>query len=292
MGETFTKKGLDSPRLMAELLMAHIVQSTRLKLYTDPDRPASPLERAALRDLVQRALNHEPVQYLVGEAWFFGLPFKVDRRVLIPRPATETIVQHVLQHSRATPGFGGHEAKSAGEGVLLADVCTGSGCVVTALLKNLPRAHAVATDLSGEALELARENATRHGVSDRVEFLRGDLLAALDAHPVARSAGSLHYLVSNPPYIPDHEWDAVAPNVKNHEPHLALRGGSDGLDFLRRLLSEGPRLLREGGLLLVEIADSTRDSALELATRTPGLADAIVLNDLEGLARVVVARRA
>src|SRR5688500_1852362 len=105
MADAFAKKGLDSARLMAELLMAHVIGCERLKLYMEPERPATPLERQQLRDLVGRALKHEPVQYLTGEAWFFSLPFKVDRRVLIPRPATETIVQHVLQHARVEPGF-------------------------------------------------------------------------------------------------------------------------------------------------------------------------------------------
>src|SRR6185295_16304457 len=139
-------------RLQAELLMAHVLGCERLRLYMDADRPASPLERSALRDLVGRALGHEPVQYLTGEAWFFSLPFKVDRRVLIPRPATETIVEHVLQHARAEAGFGG----KTGEGVVIADVCTGSGCIAIALLKNLPQARAVATDVSPDALEVAR----------------------------------------------------------------------------------------------------------------------------------------
>ncbi len=291
MGDAFTKKGLDSPRLMAELLMAHVAGCPRLKLYTDPDRPASPLERSQLRDLVARALRHEPVQYLVGEAWFFGLPFKSDRRALIPRPGTETIVEHVLQHARATPGFGGGGPRNAGEGVLFADVCTGSGCIVIAILKHLPKARGIATDLSTDALALARENADRHAVLDRLDLLGGDLLKPLLDDPIAGAAGALHYLISNPPYIPDHEWGAVLPNVKDHEPHLALRGGKDGLDFLRRLLRDGPRLVRPEGLMLVEIADSTADAALALARSTPGLADARILKDFEGLPRVLLARR-
>ncbi len=299
MADAFTKKGLDSARLMAELLMAHVIGCERLRLYMEPERPATPLERQQLRDLVGRALKHEPVQYLTGEAWFFSLPFKVDRRVLIPRPATETIVQHVLQHARVEPGFGGaatasseSEPRSAlGDGVLIADIGTGSGCLAIALLKNMPRARAVATDVSADALELARENAARHGVLDRLDLLQGNLLEALDQHPVARSKGSLHYLVANPPYIPDREWPKVPPNVREHEPALALRGGADGLDFVHPLLARGPLFLRPSGLILVEVADSTAPASLGVAKENPDLEHASILQDHEGLPRVIVARR-
>jgi release factor glutamine methyltransferase len=286
MTDAFTKKGLDSPRLMAELLMAHVIGCERLRLYMDADRPASPLERDRLRDLVQRALTHEPVQYLVGEAWFFSLPFTVDRRVLIPRPATETMVQHVLQHARVEPGFGG----KTGEGLLVADVCTGSGCIAVALAKNLSGARLAATDQSAEAIEVARVNALRHGVADRIDFLQGNLLEPLD-YPSTRPKGTLHYLVSNPPYIPDHEWDAVEPNVKNFEPTAALRAGPDGLQFVRPLIEHGPEQVRSGGLLLIETAASTAPAALELMKANPAVAHAEILEDFEGLPRVVVGRR-
>lgn len=290
MGEAFSSKGLDSPRLLAEMLLAHVVGCDRLRLYTDPDRPASDLEREQLRDLVARALRHEPVQYLVGHAWFFGLKIKVDRRVLIPRPATETIVEHVLQDVRARRG----QDAARGEGLLLGDVCTGSGCIAVALAKRLREARVVACDLSEDALTLARENAQEHDVADRLDLLRGDLLEPLLDFPATRSAGSLDYLVANPPYIPDDEWEAVAPNVRDHEPHGALRGGADGLDLVRRLLTEhggAAKRLRAGGLLLIEVADSKAETARELVQGQAGLGDVLVLKDFEGLARVVVARR-
>ncbi len=282
MTEAFTRQGLDSPRLLAELLLAHVIGCDRLRLYMDADRPASELERSTLRDLVARALRHEPVQYLVGEAWFFGLPLRVDRRVLIPRPATETIVEHVLRHARASPAPGEP---------LIADVCTGSGCIAIALLKNLPAARVVATDASAEALAVARENAARHGVADRLELLQGDLLGALASHPVAGAEGRLDYLAANPPYISDHEWEAVAPNVRDHEPALALRAGPDGLRFFRPILEAGPRHLRPGGLILIEVADSTAPEGLDLAQRHPLLEEPSILRDVERLPRVIAARR-
>lgn len=287
MSETFTKKGLDSPRLSAELLLSHVIGCERLRLYMDVDRPASPLEREQLRTLVARALAHEPIQYLVGEAWFFGLPLHVDKRVLVPRPETETIVEQMIQYARTEPGFGG----TSGEGLLIADICTGSGCIAVALAKNLSGARIVAADVSADALEVARRNAVRHGVAERIDFLQGDLLAPLDEHPAARGKGSLHGLVANPPYIPDREWADVPPNVKEHEPEGALRGGPDGLKFVRPLIEHGPSHLRPEGLLLVEIAEATASSVLELARSRAELADAEVLKDVFGRPRVLRARR-
>ncbi|MEM1329232.1 MAG: peptide chain release factor N(5)-glutamine methyltransferase [Planctomycetota bacterium] len=289
MQDAFKSRGLDSPRLCAEILMAHVIGCDRLKLYTDPDRPASPLERETLRDLVKRALNHEPVQYLTGEAWFFGMRFDVDRRVLIPRPSTETIVEHVLQHQRAEPGFGHGEA--SGEGLLIADLCTGSGCVGIALAKRLQGARVAATDVSSDALEVARANAHAHAVDERMDFVQGDLLVALDQHPGARVNHSLHYLVSNPPYIPDGEWADVEPNVKDHEPELALRGGADGLDLVRPLVELAHERLVPHGVLAIELAASHADQAVALATQTGKYDEIRMLQDLEGHDRVLWAER-
>lgn len=280
-------KGVESPRLCAELMLAHVLGCPRLKLYMEADRPASPLERDLLRTLVARALKHEPVQYLVGEAWFFGLPFKVDRRVLIPRPSTEALVEEVVQHARTR----GDARGATGRNLLIADVCTGSGCVAVALAKGLPGARVVATDLSVEALELARENAARHGVIDRIDLLHGDLLAPLRDHPVTRGDASLDYLVANPPYIPDHEWVRVPPNVKDHEPSGALRGGRDGLDLVRPLIQGGPSLVKPGGLMLIEVAASHAEAALQLASSHPLGLHARIIPDVEGLPRVIRVER-
>ena len=288
MAEAFTDRDLDSPRLSAEMLLAHTIGCDRLRLYMDADRPATPLERAALRDLVARALKHEPIQYLVGEAWFFGLPFAVDHRVLIPRPCTETIVERVLQHARSRPGFGGPE----GDALLIADVCTGSGCIGVALAKHLPHARVLCTDISDDALAVARENAKRHEVIDRIDFRVGSLLEPVLAHPAAGRRGSIAYLVSNPPYIPDHEWDTeMGLNVKGHEPDIALRGGPDGLELVRPLIAGAPGLLRPDGLLVVEFAASTAEAVRTTAAGTPGLTEIEIVSDLDSLPRTLVARR-
>lgn len=320
MGTALTKAGIESPRLCAEILLSSILGVERLKLYVDPDRPASPDELSRLRGLVARALKHEPVQYLTGTGWFFGLPLMVDPRVLIPRPCTEMIVERVLQIARkrrvqhqeriarATDASDGSAPVDTDESALapapalvpsvtpasiqpalrVLDLCTGSGAIAVALAKHgKGEIHLCATDLSPEALEVASINATKAGVSDRVQILQGDGFA-----PV-REAGlrGFDLIVSNPPYIPDHEWDEVPQNVKAFEPEMALRGGTDGLRVVRPLIEEASEFLVPGGELMIEIAASTSDAVLDLARNQPTLSDARVLNDLEGLPRLLVATR-
>lgn len=282
MNESFTKHGIDSPRLCAEILMAHVIGCERLALYTDADRPASPLERETLRGLVRRAMAHEPIQYLVGEAWFYGIKLKADRRALIPRPETEILVEQVCDRARSTPGF---------VEPMIVDLCTGSGCVAIAIAKHVKDARVVATDISAEALSLARENATSIGVDNRIEFIEGDLFEPVRRHPAAGRDGTVHAIVSNPPYIPDHEWDAVEPNVKDHEPALALRGGADGLELVRPILDGAPALLRAMGLVLIELADSCADAAVEHAKGVNGLGEITLINDHSGQRRVLRAIR-
>lgn len=269
-------KGVDSPRLSAELLLAHVLETPRIELYLDLDRPASPLERAAYRELVEKAGAHHPVQYLTGQAHFFSAAFEVDPRVLIPRPCTETLVEHVVQHHRRTPGF----AAPA-----IADIGTGSGCIAVALAKNIADARLFATDTSEDALELARRNAERHGVADRIEFRSGSLYEPLKGLRFA-------YIVSNPPYIPDDEWEAVEPNVKEHEPAAALRGGADGLDYLRPLIEEAADYLEDPGQLVLEIASSRKKQVIELVEAAKGLTHPRVLPDHEGKPRMLLADRA
>jgi release factor glutamine methyltransferase len=268
-------KQVDSPRLASEILLAHTLGIQRIKLYMELDRPASEIERAAFRSLVERAANHEPVQYLTGHAHFYSLTLDVDPRVLIPRPCTEMLVEHVVHHSRLTPGFAAP---------LVADIGTGSGAIAIALAKNMPDARVLAVDLSSDALELAEHNAQKHDVHERIDFIQGDGL-----QPVVGQRP--HYIVSNPPYIPDHEWADVAPNVAEHEPVLALRAGADGLDVLKHLIAQAPEHLPPHGQLVCEIAASQKQAVLDLANDTPHLLNPHVLNDHENLPRMLVAQR-
>lgn len=292
MTKAFEAKDLDSPRRMAEMLLAHIIGCDRLRLYMDNDRPASPIERETLRDLVRRALDHEPIQYLVGEESFFGMSFHVDKRVLIPRPSTQTLIDEVLNHARKNPDDRTLRESDAGVGMMIADVCTGSGCIAAALAKNLPGARIIASDLSEDALEVAQINISRHELDERVDLVQGDLLEPILAHPVAGQKGSLHYLCSNPPYIPDHEWDAVEPNVKDHEPTMALRAEDEGMQFVKPLIERGPELLSKGGMILIEIAACNAAASLALAEAHPLLTRERISKDSDGLDRVLIAEKA
>ncbi|MEX2672942.1 MAG: peptide chain release factor N(5)-glutamine methyltransferase [Phycisphaeraceae bacterium] len=270
--EHLKRCGVDNPRLASEMLLAHVLGVQRLKLYMDPHRPASELERATFRALVERAARHEPVDYLVGLSPFFSMMFKVSPAVLVPRPSTETVVEHVIQHARRTPGF---------HSPLIADLCTGSGAIAIALAKHMPHARVIATDLYEDALAVARENAEQHGVSDRIEFRQGSLYEPLGSERV-------QYLVSNPPYISEAEWDAVAPNVKDYEPEHALRGGADGLRDLRVLIAHAREHLERPGQAVFEIAASQKKAVLALVEAADGLTNAHVLADHEALPRVLV----
>jgi len=270
----FKRKGVDSPRLAAEMLLAYVLATTRLRLYMEPGRPASDAELTAFRELVQRAAAHEPVDYLIGSAPFFSLTLRVTPAVLIPRPSTEALVEHVLQDARR---------QDAPAEPTLADIGTGSGAMAVAIAKHWPSAQVVATDPSPGALKLARENAEAHGVAERIEFSQGSLL-----EPLADKL--CDYLLSNPPYISEAEWAEVPPNVKDYEPGEALRAGADGLDYIRPLVQQAPHYLREGGQLVVEIAASQKQAVLELAAQRPGLIEPRVLEDHEALPRVLVAR--
>lgn len=274
LADAFTERGLDSPRRLAEMLLAHVIGCDRLKLYTDPDRPATPAERDALRALVRRALAHEPIQYLVGEESFFAMSFKTDPRALIPRPSTGALVERALQHARTN------------QPSLIADIGTGTGCIALALAKHIDAARVIASDISEDALALAQENADLHDLADRVEFRHGSL-----ADPLEPEAGSIDLIASNPPYIPDHEWPDVEPNVKDHEPHSALRGGADGLDLVRPIIANAPRLLAPDGLLLIEVAACTAQQTAGVAAEA-GLDHIEIIKDIDGLDRVIAATNA
>jgi len=286
--EHFSSKGVDAPRVSAEMLLAHTFGCERMHLYMEPDRPASDEERARLRDFVRRVAAHEPVQYVVGEAWFHARPFSVSPATLIPRPSTERLVELAIEHLRRMRRDGGGPAR-------VLDLCTGTGCIAISIATSAARVKSVessivATDLEPAAIELASRNAVRHGADGHIRFACGDLYAAVDA--MAEPAPRIFDLITaNPPYVSDAEWGELEPNVRNYEPALALRGGADGLDLVRRVIEGAPSWLAPGGLLLVEIGHAQRDAALAIARSTPALEGAEVFDDHEGFHRVLSARR-
>ncbi|HEY6460753.1 MAG TPA: peptide chain release factor N(5)-glutamine methyltransferase [Polyangiaceae bacterium] len=242
--DDFRARGIESPRLDAELLLSKALGATRIQLIVDAKRPLASDELARMRELVKRRRNREPVAYILGEREFYGRTFRVDARVLVPRPDTETLVDVALARTRRV-------ALS----MRALDLCTGSGCVGVTLARERPTSRVFATDVSVDALAVARHNALRLGAYN-VAFRQGDLYAPLE--PDRR----FDVVVSNPPYIAAGELPSLMPEVRDHEPRLALEGGPDGLAILRRVIAGAGAHLVPGGVLAVEVgAGEARDVA-------------------------------
>jgi len=261
----------ESPRLDAEVLLAHVRGCQRIELYTAFDTPVDDAQRALFRELVKRRGEGEPVAYLVGSREFFSLSFAVNHSVLVPRPETEGIVVRAIDLCR------GMSAPK------IVDVGTGSGAIAITLAKQLPLATFTATDRSADAMSVARANAERHGVSNRIEFIECDLLD----DPLA--IGPWDMIVSNPPYVREDEFDALPKDVRLHEPRGALVSGPTGVEMIVRLARAAAEQLVPGGWLIMEVGPARAAEAAILAQA--GLEPKPTINDLAGLPRIVQARR-
>ena len=271
--EFLTRKGVESPRLQVELLLAHVLGMPRLKLYLNFERGLSGTELDTVRELVKRRGAREPLQYLVGSTSFCGLELRVTPDVLIPRPETELLAE------RAWCFLGQLDSRPA----TALDFGTGSGCLAIALAVRCPAAAVTAVEVSASALAVASANAARHGVSGRVRFVEGDGFAAMPAE------ARFHLIVANPPYIPRAELATLQPEVRDHEPRSALDGGADGLDFIRRLAAEGARWLHPGGRLMLEFGDGQAEAVGALFADQGWTVEAVE-NDLTSRPRILVAR--
>ncbi len=266
-------KGNEAAKREAELLLAHVLNCKRVDLFMRFEEQPAETERARFRELITRRIAGWPVAYLVGSREFYLLPFEVDPRVLIPRPDTETLVLEALKRLKPL----------AAPEVL--DVGTGSGCIAISLAHQKKDARVVATDVSPDALEVAKRNAAKHGVADRVALLQGDLFAAVPP------GSTFDLIVSNPPYIAQSEFATLAPDVRDHEPRLALDGGPDGLAFYRRIAKDAVPFLKPGGSLLLEIGFLQDEAVQKLLTERPELEVGATLKDMGGHTRVVTAKR-
>lgn len=263
----FGSHGAETPRLDAEVLLSYLLGQKRIFLYVHFDQPLTAEELARYREMVKRRAAGEPVAYICGEKEFMGLTFKVTPAVLVPQPDTETLVEAAIERLKGK------------EGARIADVCTGSGAIALALAHYLPETSVAATDISADAVSIAKENAESLGLSERVEFREGDLLAPLSGEP-------FDAIVSNPPYIPSAEI-AGLPREVRAEPIIALDGGADGLDFYRCLARESAALLKGGGFLAVECGDTQAGAIAEMA-KGGGFGKTEILCDLADKERVVV----
>lgn len=263
------KRGFSSPRLDAEILLCFVLGTDRIRLITDAERPLDKVELNRYRELFKRRRAGEPIAYLVGFREFYGRPFRVDRRVLIPRPDTETLVEVGLSRTS-------HLDLSA----RVLDLCTGSGCVAISLARERPTTCVLGLDLSEEAILVARENLVRLGAVN-CAFGVSDLFAALEGRGV-----HFDLITANPPYIPDEEIPTLQIDIRGFEPNLALSGGEDGLAVVRRIVAEAPRFLEKGGALALELM-SGQAPAVHALFEAAGFSDIAVKKDLGGHDRVV-----
>jgi release factor glutamine methyltransferase len=270
--EFLTKKGVESPRLQTELLLAHLLKMPRMKLYLNFDRVLSAPETDGLRELIKRRGQREPLQHIVGSTSFCGYEIAVSRHALIPRPETEMLAELGWKFllERQTP--------------TALDFGTGTGCIAIALAAKCPNAKITALDISADALALAKQNALQNKVAERIEFLLGDGFAAV-------AAGiQFDLLISNPPYIAAAEIETLDPEVKDFDPRGALDGGADGLDFYRRLAVEAKPFLKVDGKIMLEFGDGQADDIKKILENEKWIVEA-VLDDYSQRARILIAHK-
>ena len=267
------KRGSSSPRLDVELLLGLVLGMDRVRLIIEGDRPLQKDELARYRALHTRRRAGEPIAYLVGRREFYGRWFRVDRRVLIPRPETELLVEVGMDRTK-------HVALSA----RVIDLCTGSGCVAISLARERPTTRVIGTDISPDAIAVAEENATRLGAVSNCGFFVSDVFARVDRR------WRFDLITANPPYIPAPEIPTLQVDIRGFEPHLALVGGEDGLDLVRRIVAEAPAYLAPGGALAMELASGQAPEVARMLEER-GYRDVAIAKDLGGHERVVSARR-
>ena len=271
--------------LAAELLLLHVGGRDRTWLYAHPEDEITPEQESRFFSLIQRRAAGEPTQYLTGKQEFWGLEFEVTPDVLIPRPETEHVIEVALDRLALREIRAGRKQTLSGEGLRIADIGTGSGCIAIALAKDLPDARLLATDISPAALEVARRNATRHNFADRIEFLRANLLESVSA-----ADGHFDLIASNPPYIGRREGPTLQREVREHEPEVALYGGEDGYELYAALVSQCAAHLVPGGIVVLELGHDSLPAVQPLFD-TPEWTRVGVTNDLAGIPRVIAAER-
>jgi release factor glutamine methyltransferase len=291
--------------LAAELLLLHVLGRDRAWLYAHPEEPINPQELDKFLSLVSRRANGEPTQHLIGKQEFWSLEFEVTPDVLIPRPETEHVIEVALDRLALRELRAGRPPKTNGEGFLIADIGTGSGCLAIALAKELPVGTIYATDISPAALAVARRNAIWHGVANRVHFLESDLSrplttdlssAKFGAGANTESAGQdaatsvFDLIVSNPPYVPRHNANTLAREVRDHEPAIALYGGEEGYELYAGLIALAGLHLKAGGIFVAELGHDSLPAVQPLLDAREWTAVG-VNNDLAGIPRVIAAER-
>ena len=283
--ERLVEAGIPTPRLDAEVLLAHVLGTRREHLYAHPERRLDAGEYAAYQAALERRLTRLPVAYITGRKEFMSLEFLVDENVLIPRPETETLVEAVIERLRAREAEARDGARVP---IIVADIGTGSGAIAVSVAWFVRHASLIAVDISPGALRVARENARCHGVEDRIEFLEGDLLSPLAGRGLE---GRIHAVVSNPPYLSRRMMASLPPEVAK-EPRVALAGGEAGLDFAQAILDGARAYLAADGFVALEVGHDQAETVRRLAVDEFGYGGLDVIRDYAGVERVVIARTA
>lgn len=274
--EYFQKYNIENPRLDAEVLLGYVLNKERIFLYVHFDQPLDSEELAKFKECIKKRAMKMPVAYITGVREFMGLDFKVTEATLIPRPDTEILVETAMERLGKIAG------NEAGTGKCFADLGTGSGAICLSILNYMKEIEAVTVDISPKAIAVAKENAEKFAVSDRIEFLEGDFLNPLE------NKGKFTAILSNPPYIPKQDILGLESDVKDFEPMGALDGGIDGLDFYRQLLVKSANYIEDGGFLAIEIGINQSQAILEMAKRNLMWGKVEVIKDLAGIDRCVV----
>jgi release factor glutamine methyltransferase len=269
--EYFERHEVPTPRLDAELLLGHLLQKSRLQLYLSFEMPVFQNTLSKFRELIKKRIAHTPVSYLTHHKEFMSLDFYVDRRVLIPRPETEMLVETALQQQE--------------KNCRLVDIGTGCGTIAIGLSHHRPDWEIIATDVSTEALEVAQQNALTHNCADRLTFLHGDLFEPLS------ELTNLHFdwIASNPPYVSTDDASTLSPDVREHEPEIALFAGADGLDIIRRIVADAPQFLNPQGKLILEIGYNQSRAVQYLIRSQPAFKRCEIIKDYSGIERVILA---
>jgi release factor glutamine methyltransferase len=282
-----------SDTLAAELLLLHATGRSRTSLYSHAEDPLTEAESQTYFRLIERRASGIPTQHLTGKQEFWGLEFEVTPDVLIPRPETEHVIEVALDRLALRDLRSKHSRNMTGEGLLLADIGTGSGCIALALAKEFPAAQIFALDVSPAALAVAQGNATRLGFADRIQFVESDLFAGVSpvsSFATRHSPPSFDLIASNPPYIGRREASTLAREVRDHEPEIALYGGQEGYELYADLVTQSAEYLKPGGILVLELGHDSL-AAVRPLFDTPAWTNIGVANDLASIPRVLSADR-
>ena len=277
---TLKESGIEFPEINADTLLAYVLSCDRTRIYTNPDDVIDNADIRKYKEFVYKRTSHVPLQYITRRVEFMSLEFVVDERVLIPRPETEILVETVLKKAQ------GNEFSD--KSIIIMEIGTGSGNIAVSLAKNLNKAEIYTNDISLDALTLAKTNVQRHDVVDKVHLLHGDFFVIFCNYVKKKH---VDFIVSNPPYVSEYEWNNLEPEVKEHEPWQALVGGKDGLHYYRQIIKDAGDWLRPGGYLVIEIGEEQANAIIKLMRNEEHYGEIEIIKDLQGKERIISAKR-